>query len=100
MSFWSGLFGWLDSSDPATGSHNDSACSINPANGLPMVGGCGGFDIEGNPYGTDLHSDTPSVFSDDSCGMDSTLNTGSEDMFSSFDDSSSSSFSSFSSWDD
>jgi len=26
--------------------------AINPANGMPMVGGTGGIDIEGNPYGT------------------------------------------------
>jgi hypothetical protein len=29
---------------------------INPANGQPMVGGMGGVDIEGNPYGTDFTS--------------------------------------------
>lgn len=29
---------------------------INPATGLPMVGGIGGVDVQGNPYGTDLHS--------------------------------------------
>lgn len=32
---------------------SDSSFSINPVNGLPMMG-C--LDIEGNPYGTDLHS--------------------------------------------
>ena len=26
------------------------------ANGLPMIGGMGGVDIEGNPYGTDFHN--------------------------------------------
>ena len=93
MSIWNSLFGSLGSSDSAIGGHDDSACSINPANGLPMVGGCGGVDIEGNPYGTD----STSFGLDDSCGMDSSLNTVSDDMFSSFDDSSSSSFSS---WDD
>lgn len=29
---------------------------INHANGLPMIGGMGGVDIEGNPYGTDFHN--------------------------------------------
>jgi hypothetical protein len=28
---------------------------INPATGLPMIGGIGGTDVQGNPYGTDLH---------------------------------------------
>lgn len=28
---------------------------INPATGLPMIGGIGGMDVQGNPYGTDLH---------------------------------------------
>ena len=29
----------------------------NPANGLPMIGGFAGVDIEGNLYGTDLSHD-------------------------------------------
>lgn len=56
--------------------------SINPANGLPMMG-C--LDIEGNPYGTDMHS------MDDMCSSSS---SSFEDCFSStssFDDSFSSS---------
>lgn len=36
-------------------------CDINPANGLPMVGGCGGLDIEGNPYGIDFSHDDSSI---------------------------------------
>jgi hypothetical protein len=31
----------------------DDSSRINPATGLPMVGGIGGFDIGGNPYGFD-----------------------------------------------
>ena len=31
--------------------------SINPANGLPMVGGIGGVDVAGNSFGTDSHND-------------------------------------------
>jgi hypothetical protein len=31
--------------------HDESA--INPANGLPMIGGMGGVDVEGNTFGTD-----------------------------------------------
>lgn len=29
--------------------------TLNPATGLPMMGGTGGVDVGGNPYGTDLH---------------------------------------------
>lgn len=32
-------------------------CAINPANGLPMIEGAGGIDIEGNPFGADLSHD-------------------------------------------
>ena len=100
MSFWGSLLGWLGSSDSATGS-DDAGCTINPASGLPMVGGCGGVDVEGNPYGTDLHSDATSNISDDSSGMDSMFNSGDAGMFSSFDDTFSSfDDSSFSSSDD
>jgi len=31
--------------------------AINLANGLPMIDGSGGIDIEGNPYGTDSSHD-------------------------------------------
>jgi len=31
---------------------------INPANGLPMIGGIGGIDIEGNTYGQDMDYDS------------------------------------------
>lgn len=49
--------------------------SINPANGLPMMGG---IDIEGNAYGTDSSFD----FSDDF--MSSSMDDGfSSDLFSS-----------------
>ena len=59
--------------------------AINPVNGLPMVGGTGGVDVEGNLYGTDF-------------SHDDTFGTGSaiDDSFSSIDDS----FSSGSSFDD
>jgi hypothetical protein len=48
-----GLFNWLSG-----GFFGDDspACSVNPASGLPMTGGCGGIDLQGNPYGTDLHT--------------------------------------------
>ncbi|MHB1184242.1 MAG: hypothetical protein ACYC4A_06025 [Desulfobulbia bacterium] len=40
--------------------------SINPANGNPMVGGIGGLDVAGNPFGTDSSHDhmTSSTFDD------------------------------------
>lgn len=40
--------------------------SINPANGLPMIGGIGGIDVEGNLFCTDFHHDhmTQSSFDD------------------------------------
>lgn len=53
------LIGTSDSSvydSTATGSHESGvaeSAAINPANGLPMVGGEGGVDVQGNPYGCD-----------------------------------------------
>ena len=65
MSFWDNLIGWFGGSIFGSegcdfGSQNsfDDSCSINPANGLPMVGGCGGIDVEGNIFGTDLQHDS------------------------------------------
>lgn len=65
MTIWNSLLGWLPlftsddaySSDTGVSAFDDHGCNINPANGLPMVGGCGGVDIEGNPYGTDFNHD-------------------------------------------
>lgn len=65
MSFWNSMFDWFwsgdDGADTAASSigEDDAYCIINPATGLPMVGGCGNVDVAGNPYGTDLsHHDT------------------------------------------
>jgi hypothetical protein len=71
----------------------DDDC-INPATGLPMVGGIGGVDVAGNPYGTS--GDDFSSFDDTfSTGMDDTFSSGIDDTFSSsFDDSFGSGFSS------
>ena len=63
------LFGWLGILFGDTNSAYSSlgACDsmyltdddvTNPANGLPMIGGYGGFDIEGSMYGTDFSNDT------------------------------------------
>ncbi len=43
---------WLDA-------NNGEVIDVtNPANGLSMIGGYGGFDSEGNTYGTDFSNDT------------------------------------------
>lgn len=58
------LFRWLGSLFDDADSASDSlgTCELmylmdedisNPANGLPMIGGFAGIDIEGNIYGTD-----------------------------------------------
>jgi len=62
---------------------------LNPATGSLMIGGMGGVDMEGNPYGSDL-SDSFSMMNVDYIGP--TFDSPHDDMFSSsFDDS----FSSF-----
>lgn len=55
-----------DTSAGFSESHDDF--EINPANGLPMVGGMGGVDIEGNTYGTDDDLHTMGCDSFDSIG--------------------------------
>lgn len=66
MGIFDWLYNWLGAGASAgrhlspragTDPGRSSQCDINPATGLPMVGGCGGLDVEGNPYGTDLHPD-------------------------------------------
>ena len=82
--------------------------AVNPANGLPMINGIGGVDIEGNPYGADFSDDiicgvgVDALGIDIGCGsiddsfsstVDDSFVSGSDDSFSSsFDDSFSSSF--------
>lgn len=64
MSFWNNLLSWcgLDTNmEAASCSYNPSenhGCTVNPASGLPMVDGCSGLDVAGNPFGLDLHHDT------------------------------------------
>ncbi|MGF1748476.1 hypothetical protein [Vibrio cionasavignyae] len=67
--------------------------AINPATGLPMVGGFGGVDVEGNPFGTDSSDsfDNTSVFDDSfsSLSDDSmTISLFDDNTSSCFDDSS------------
>lgn len=63
MSIWDTLLAWFrspscsDTTGPDTCLSDGDGCAINPATGLPMVGGCGGVDVAGNPWGTDLHHD-------------------------------------------
>lgn len=78
------LFGWLgnlfDDADSACSSSGPCEYScvsmdddlFNPANGLPMIGGFAGVDIEGNMYGTDLshESYTQNLNHSGVCGFD------------------------------
>ena len=52
MGLWNWLTGLFDHgggmADASSSHHSD----INPATGLPMVGGIGGVDVAGNPIGT------------------------------------------------
>ena len=63
FSWFAGLFS-EESAGMGTGTGTDpiinevNGSTINPANGLPMVGGEGGVDIEGNPFGTDFSHDS------------------------------------------
>lgn len=71
----------------------------NPASGLPMVGGCAGVDIEGNPYGVDFHHDESWSTIDSGIGDGSWMDSSSgSDPFSSNSDSFSSEIGN--SWDD
>ena len=94
------VFNHFDSSD---GSSLDSSSvtsemdeiAINPANGMPMVGGIGGVDIEGNPYGTDsgVFTDDHSMFDDTSgCGMDDSFISQNDAFGCGMDDSTGSGF--------
>lgn len=98
MGLWNSLCNWFsDSTDIGDnfGSSMNRGCDINPATGLPMIGDCGGVDVGGSPFGTDLHHDDWASTSD--IGIDSSW-----DSSSSFDDSfaDSSSWDSGSTWDD
>ncbi|MBE0471145.1 MAG: hypothetical protein IBX55_16745 [Methyloprofundus sp.] len=74
MGLFNTLFGWFGTSS----TDYSIESSVNPANGLPMMGGIGGVDVEGNPYGTDLHNDTFNDFG----SMDDTLSSMFDDSFS------------------
>jgi hypothetical protein len=80
------FFDWL-------GLGSSDSESVNPANGLPMVGA---LDVEGNPYGVDSGDDLTagSLWEDDA------MLSSSADDFSSSDSWSDDSWSSTSSFDD
>ena len=66
--------------------------SVNPANGLPMIGGDLGLDVAGNPFGTDMSHglNSPSDAFGGGCGIDSGFHDSSgigSGFGSSFDDS-------------
>lgn len=65
---------------------------INPATGEPMIGGLGGVDTSGNPFGVDLdHSNVDShtgsdffesaSFDDSSCSIDNSFDSSFDDSF-------------------
>lgn len=79
MGFFDRLFDVFTSSEASSSSSSfDDGCSINPANGLPMIGGCGGLDIHGNPYGCSSHDSFSSSLSD---SWSSSSSCGSSDSF-------------------
>ena len=69
---------------------------INPATGEPMIGGIGGVDTSGNPFGVDLnHSDFETFMDNDifeSSAFDDSYNSIDDSWSSSFDDDISSTF--------
>ena len=69
----------------STGSESlfDTAGPAVNIDGSPMIGGIGGIDIHGHPFGvTDTLSSTTSMF-DDTTGIHSSIGCGTDDMFSS-----------------
>ncbi len=81
MRLWHSICSWL------TGSHSqnidssfNNACdnghTVNPATGLPMVNGCSGVDVGGNPFGVDNHHDHTWVSSSSADFSDSSSSWG------------------------
>lgn len=93
-----GLFSWLgglfDDSSVSGGTVTNIETTeqvVNPANGLPMIGGMGGVDVEGNPYGTDFDANnschtTSDIFDNGiaDCSSNDSFSSGMDDSFSSF----------------
>ena len=77
------LFGDTGSSTTSTTTATeDETIHVNPATGLPMIGGIGGVDSMGNPYGMDLSSHHGMHQDDGGLGMGSSIGS---DPFDSFD---------------
>ncbi|WP_172202684.1 hypothetical protein [Niveibacterium sp. COAC-50] len=95
---WSTGTDWLDSSAVSSGISSDDF-AINPATGLPMIGGIGGLDVAGNTYGTD-HTSFSSSHDFGSSSWDSGSSFSSTDDAWSSSSDSISSFSDSSSWSD
>lgn len=72
-------------------SEPDEQVEINPANGLPMVSGIGGVDVEGNAYGTDNDSTAVIDLAENTTFSIDDSFSGTDDCFSTMDDSWSSS---------
>ena len=90
MGFFNWFSGLFDEGSVRFESVTDSVSEqlvVNPASGLLMVGGLGGLDSEGNPYGTD--NSTPISCDVIHTGLDDHSSCSTMDMF---DSSSSSSF--------
>lgn len=77
MHWFDRILGWFSFGSPdESGSDNvaglqDEMCTINPASGLPMTGGCGGVDVAGNPYGMNTQDTWSQPTSWDSTSSDS-----------------------------
>lgn len=85
-----GLFSWLFDDDADESMSSSAVSEINPATGFPMIGGIGGVDVVGNPYGADsrlndIGIDTIDTGLNDCCS--STMDLFDSDTSSSFDDS-------------
>lgn len=84
MGIWNSICGFFGIG--IEGSPNHVSCDINPATGLPMIDGCGGVDVGGNPFGTNMH-DSSSIGSGISDTFSSGVDTFGSLDFGSFNDS-------------
>lgn len=80
MTNWNWLFGGETSPGPCDMHAGALApiSEINPATGLPMVGGYGGFDVGGSPFGVDLSTPTIDSHSTMDFGGDAYVDFGAD----------------------
>jgi len=64
------MVGGLDVEGNLYGTGSHFDEDINPATGLPMIGGLGGVDVAGNPYGISAASDDDWISSELGSGLD------------------------------